>query len=77
VRSEDAAMDEPFVQFLIPCKCGVDLQIHGQHFKDGRWGSRNIVKCPKCKTEHELPTNVLRLFYRDGNLWYIASPEAE
>jgi hypothetical protein len=55
-------MDEPFVQFLIPCKCGVDLQIHGQHFKDGPWGSRNIVKCPKCGTEHELPTNVLRLF---------------
>jgi hypothetical protein len=70
-------MDEPFVQFLIPCKCGVDLQIHGQHFKDGRWGSRNTVTCPKCKTEHGLPTIPLRLFYRDGNLWYIASPQAE
>ena len=49
-------MDEPFVQFLIPCKCGVDLQIHGRHFKDGRYGSRNTVTCPKCKTEHGLPT---------------------
>jgi hypothetical protein len=70
-------MEEPFVQFLIPCRCGVDLQIHGQHFKGGRCGSRNVVKCPKCKTEHGLPTNVLRVFYRDGNLWYTVSPKTE
>ncbi len=49
-------MDEPFVQFLIPCKCGVDLQIHGQHFKDGRWGSYILafieVRAQRANTGH-------------------------
>jgi len=47
-------MDEPFVQFLISCKCGVDLQIHGQHFKDGRWGSRITQEWGSERTCYEL-----------------------
>ena len=67
--------NEPFVIFMLPCKCGTELEIHGQVFEDsgGRWGSGDIVNCPTCNAEHPLPTKSLRVFYRDGNVWYDAA----
>jgi hypothetical protein len=64
-------MDELFVQFLIPCKCGTELEIHRQHFASevGQWGVDTEVKCPKCGKTHYIPTKALRVFYRDGNGW--------
>jgi hypothetical protein len=63
-------MDEMFVLFAISCTCGTELHVHGQHLKNGAWGSRNFVACPKCKTEHDLPTKPLRFYStEDGKVW--------
>ena len=63
-------VDEPFVQFLFPCKCGTDLQIHGRYFQGGGFGLDDVVSCPKCNEKHSLPTKALRVFYRDGDVWH-------
>lgn len=57
------------VQFLIPCKCGVELQVFGK-FPVGDIGAHFKVNCPECNEEHGLPTKALKLFYRKGDLWY-------
>lgn len=64
-------LEAAFVKFSFPCDCGTDLEVHGKPFIGGRGNSGYTIKCPKCKSEHELPTEALRLFYRDGNLWYM------
>ena len=59
-----------FVQFLFPCKCGTDLEIHGQPFDGIGPGMADSVNCPNCNAEHLLPTRALRLYYRvNGNTW--------
>ncbi len=60
-----------FVQILIPCQCGVELQVHGEYFIGPRAGGPDSVACPKCGKEHALPTRPLRFFYRDGNVWRV------
>ena len=65
-----SAIEQAFVKFSFPCDCGTDLEVHCKPFIGGRGNFSHIVKCPKCDAEHELPTKALRLFYRDGNLWY-------
>lgn len=63
--------EERFVQFLWPCDCGVELQVHGEYFVGFQVSGRHYVSCPKCKKEHDLPTRPLRFFYREENSWKV------
>jgi hypothetical protein len=63
--------EERFVQFLFPCQCGVELQVHGEYFLGPRVGGPDSVACPKCGKEQILPTRPLRFFYRDENSWKV------
>ena len=64
--------DEPFVLFMFPCRCGTNLQVHGQYFIGYVSQGKNCVACPKCKQEHDLPTKALRFFYQDGDRWLVS-----
>jgi hypothetical protein len=63
--------EERFVQFVFPCECGVELQIHGQYFVGSHADGPDSVACPQCRKEHKLPTRPLRFFYRDDNSWRV------
>lgn len=60
--------EELYVQFVWPCGCGVELQVHGEHYVGFRVGSESVT-CPKCGKEHNLPTRALRFFVREGQVW--------
>ena len=60
--------EELYVQFLWPCECGAELQVHGEHYVGFRAGQETVA-CPKCGKEHHLPTRALRTFVREGDVW--------
>jgi hypothetical protein len=60
-----------FVQFVFPCECGRELQVHGEYFVGFRVGGDDSVSCPKCGKRHHLPTRALRFFYRDEDSWKV------
>lgn len=60
--------EELFVQFVWPCDCGTELQVHGEHYVGFRVGQYSVT-CPKCGKEHNLPTRALRVFTREENAW--------
>jgi len=62
---------ERFVQFLWPCDCGVELQVHGEYFVGFRGGGLHSVTCPNCGKRHDLPTRPLRFFARDQKFWEV------
>jgi hypothetical protein len=62
-------MPESFVEVLITCSCGTELQIQCDNSDSGPWSSRIAVICPNCPTEHELKTKPLKYLYKVGNAW--------
>ena len=66
------SLEDRFVQFIWPCACGIELQVHGEYFVGVRAGGHDFVTCPRCSKEHPLPTRPLRFFFRDENGWKVA-----